>query len=85
MVGFPGDLEDPNVVVPGLELDQELDVLEWNAIVLGLIALRVWGVVVGLLGCGCYRTEMNGCSRKTPRENQLFRTGGGVDPPARRR
>ena len=50
MVSFPRDLQNPYVVVPGLELDEDLDVLGGDAVVLGL-ALRTG--VVGLLGFGC--------------------------------
>lgn len=49
MIRSPRDLQNPNVVVPGLELDEDFDVLGGNAVVLGL-ALRAG--VVGLLGFG---------------------------------
>ncbi len=36
MVGFSGNFEDANVVVSGLEPDEDFDVLDGNAIILGL-------------------------------------------------
>lgn len=51
VIGFPGNFEDANVIVPGFELDEDLDVLDGNAVVLGISYGR--GRVVGLLGFGC--------------------------------
>lgn len=36
MVRFPGDFEDPNVVVPGLEFDDGFDEIPGNSGVLGI-------------------------------------------------
>lgn len=47
MVGFSGDFEDANVVVSSLEPGEDFDILNGNAVVLGL---GCGGGVVGLLG-----------------------------------
>lgn len=36
VVSPPGDLEDSNIVVPGLELDEDLHVLRGDPVILGL-------------------------------------------------
>lgn len=51
VVSFSGNLENANVIVPGLELDENFDVFNGNAVVLGL-GYGGGGVVV-LLGFEC--------------------------------